>query len=124
MEEQTDEVLVLTDEDGVYYAVPREILERYRVSDEQKGELDALLGDEVVGYLMQNTSMTDQLARTYHAEKIEQGAAERMARAARRPDDGSADSAGAFPAARRGSLIGRFVRLSRARQPRSVEGGA
>ena len=53
METEMDEVSgSLSDEDGTYYyVVPRATLDRYQVADDQKAAIDALLGEEVVGYL-------------------------------------------------------------------------
>ena len=46
------EALVLTDGEGKLYAIPRETVERYKVSGEQKAEIERELGDEVQGFSM------------------------------------------------------------------------
>jgi hypothetical protein len=97
METEMDEVLVLSDEDGTYYVVPRATLERYQVADDQKAAIDALLGEEVVGYLMgQSTYVTEQLVSTYQAEKRHEGAQERLVHAALHPTTDES-AAGAAP---------------------------
>jgi hypothetical protein len=54
--ESTD-VLVLSDSRGNYYLVPRTVLDRARVPDAHKGEVERLLqSEEVKGYLSAETS--------------------------------------------------------------------
>ncbi len=54
MENKTDaevEALVLQDDQGNYYAIPRQTLERHRLSEEQKAQLEKLTGSDVSGYM-------------------------------------------------------------------------
>jgi hypothetical protein len=44
------EALVLSDSEGNMYAIPRETLERYKVTGEQKAEVQRSLGDDVQGF--------------------------------------------------------------------------
>ena len=46
----TVEALVLTDQSGNYYAIPREIIERFRVTGEKQVQVEELLGQDVSGY--------------------------------------------------------------------------
>jgi hypothetical protein len=73
--ETNKEVLVLTDESGSYYAIPFEALERYRVTKEQKAEIEGLLGPDVSGYGMFEQYVTEHRASQYQADR--QGEAER-----------------------------------------------
>jgi hypothetical protein len=117
-----DEALVLIDEDGTCYALPRATLERYRVADAQKAAVDALLGEEVVGYLMeQNTYAMEQLVRTYQAEKRQEGARERLAHAARHSADASVVGPATAAPGRGRRLLAWFLHWGRTQQPRTTE---
>lgn len=116
---ERDEMLVLADEDGNYYAIPRETVERYRLSGEQKAKLEELLGDDVSGY-MQNYYMMEKTAGYNHAELLQKAARERQARQATEAqkgsepklDTGEASLAGTSGRIR-GRLFGRFVSMLR-----------
>ena len=50
---KTIEALVLSDSDGNLYAIPRETLDRYRLTEEQKAAVAKELGgDDVAGFVM------------------------------------------------------------------------
>ena len=54
---KTIEALVLSDSEGNLYAIPRETLDRYRLTEEQKAAVAKELGgDDVAGYLMSSLS--------------------------------------------------------------------
>jgi hypothetical protein len=42
--------LVLTDQQGNYYAIPREVLESHRVTGEQKAQIEEAMGGDVEGF--------------------------------------------------------------------------
>jgi hypothetical protein len=44
------EVLVLSDRSGNLYAIPRRTLEEHRVSGNQRGQIEAILGSDVTGF--------------------------------------------------------------------------
>jgi hypothetical protein len=46
------EVLVLSDGEGNFYAIPREMVERHKLSAEGKVMVEKLLGDDVSGYML------------------------------------------------------------------------
>jgi hypothetical protein len=66
-------VLILTGEAGELYAIPQDALEQYRVTDEQKAELEEQLGDDVSGYSMYQNFMTEQTAAYQRAELNQRG---------------------------------------------------
>ena len=49
---QGNEMLVLTDENGNTYAIPREVVERHRVTADRKAAMERELGEDVSGYSM------------------------------------------------------------------------
>lgn len=87
-EMQDQEMLLLIDENEVMYAIPREVVESYRVKEEQKVDLEKLLGDDVSGYTMYESYVNEQLAAMRSAEKLEKAEAARQVRAAFQEESG------------------------------------
>jgi hypothetical protein len=50
MSDEVREVLVLTDEAGDYYVLPREVIESYKVAQEYREELSDLLQPDTTGF--------------------------------------------------------------------------
>ena len=46
------ELLVLSDQEGNYFAIPRDVVEQHRVTGEQKEQIEQLMGSDVSGYGM------------------------------------------------------------------------
>jgi len=65
-------VLVLTGEAGEMYAIPQDALEQYRVSDEQRAELEEQWGDDVSGYTMYQSYLNEQAMGQRNAEMRQQ----------------------------------------------------
>jgi len=64
----TTEALVLSDESGNLYAIPRETLDRYRLNDAQKAAVKQdLQDDEVAGFVMFGSSQASSAAADYAA---------------------------------------------------------
>jgi hypothetical protein len=58
------EVVVFSDQDGNYYALPRQTLEQARVPTEHKGEVEKLVRQgEVVGYADEDTPALEQIGK-------------------------------------------------------------
>jgi hypothetical protein len=57
------EAAVLTDSRGNYYVIPLDVLERTRVPDAQKAEIDAAFGGDVTGYAMTQAPLGGSIAR-------------------------------------------------------------
>ncbi len=83
----SDEFLILSDENGNYFAIPRETVEKYKASGEQRDQIEQALGEDVSGYSMYQQQMNEYRTSTYQAERRQEAAQERMARSAR-PDPG------------------------------------
>lgn len=86
MEDETitnDEVLILADQEGNLYVIPREIVESYMASAEQKAEIVELLGQEVTGFQMPRDYLVAELADYHQRERRQEAARERMIRIAR-----------------------------------------
>jgi hypothetical protein len=83
MTTEANEVLVLTGEGGEIYAIPRDVVERHRLTGERKQAVERELGDDVTGYSMYQQFMSQQLADIHQAEARKAGAEARMARQAR-----------------------------------------
>ncbi len=66
-------VLVLTGEAGELYAIPQDALEQYRVTGEQKAQLEEQLGDDVSGYSMYQNYLSQQTAAYNRAELDQRG---------------------------------------------------
>lgn len=62
---ETGQTLVLSDDAGNYYAIPVTDLEQYRVSDEQKDNINESLGDDVAGFIM--NPMYSAFVNQHHA---------------------------------------------------------
>ena len=80
-----EETLVLVDQQGTYYAIPRDVVERYRATDEQKVEIESLRGDDVSGYGnfgLSDIFIHEQTIGGILAERREEASRERMAREA------------------------------------------
>jgi hypothetical protein len=114
-----DDVLLLTDSAGNMYAIPVGTLERYRVSGEEKGKWEQLLGDDVSGYSMYQNYMTEQLAGYGQAERRQAAEESRMAQMASQASKG----ADADNAAENVSFYGRFISMLRQPGARTREAG-
>jgi hypothetical protein len=62
------EVLVLTGDAGELYAIPQDALEHYRLTDEQKAEVEEQWGEEVSGYSMFENYLAEQANANRQAE--------------------------------------------------------
>lgn len=82
-----DDMLVLTDDEGNMYAIPRQVVEQHRLSEAQKAEITSELGDDVSGYSMYQQFMNQQMAAQHQAESRHAAAEARMARQALADDD-------------------------------------
>ncbi|HEX2988106.1 MAG TPA: hypothetical protein VHS06_08050 [Chloroflexota bacterium] len=77
-----DEVLILGDQEGNLYVIPREVVESYRASAEQKAEIRELLEEEVTGFQMPSDFLLHSLVEQHEAQRLEEASHERMARTA------------------------------------------
>jgi hypothetical protein len=114
------DVLLLTDEAGNMYAIPREALERHRVSGEEKARWEQLTGDEVSGYSMYQSYLNEQQTGYRQAERRQEGADARMVRAAARAGSEGAD---AQDMPETGAFFGRFVAMLRQPEARAKQAG-
>jgi len=100
-----DEVLMLSDGEGNYYEIPREIVEQHKVSNERKAEIEAADEDDVSGFSFDAYYMREQIAASRQAEMREQGGRERMLR-----NNRSAEESSEEVAPKKGILFGAFMR--------------
>ncbi len=100
-----DEVLVLSDGEGTYYEIPREVVEQHRVSDERKAEIEAAAEDDVSGFGYDSYFIREQIVASRQAEMREQGGRERMLKAARQAEGSEGEKSES-----KGILFGAFVR--------------
>ncbi len=110
-----DDVLLLTDEAGNMYAIPREALERHRVTGEEKAQWEQLAGDDVSGYSMYQSYLNEQQAGYHQAERRQEADEARMVRDASRTESNDANVEVTTGA---GSFFGRFVTMLR--QPKQA----
>jgi hypothetical protein len=115
-EATSEEYLVLSDQEGNYFAIPRDTVERYKVSKEKQSELESELGEDVIGYVMDNWYVRENLTAQYQAERRQEAARERLIRSGRGEEepvaaDGGQGAGGAQPTGLRGMLIGMFAVL-------------
>ncbi len=74
----SQEILVLNDDQGNLYAIPRDAVEKYRAAGEKKSYLAAIVGENVAGsetgnqYAMQDTSDAYQSSRLVETERDRQ----------------------------------------------------
>ncbi len=102
----SDEVLMLADEDGNYYEIPREVVEQHKVSEERKAEIEAATRDEVSGYSYDTYFIKEQIAAYRQADMQELGSRERMLKSAHPAEDGPDEEKSARPRV----LLGAFLR--------------
>src|SRR6476619_539862 len=87
------DVLVLSDNEGNVYAIPRPVVERHRLTPEQRAQVEQELGDDVAGFQLHSSYMNEKLAGFRHAELINEGSQARMARMAGAPAAGDEEVA-------------------------------
>ena len=106
------EFLVFNDGAGHYYAIPRETVEHYRLSEEEQAELMKGLDDEVLGYVMDNWFVRENLTAQYQAERRQDAARGRMVREGDSEEgSGMANEGETQSTGLRGALIGVFTML-------------
>jgi len=66
MADNSIEALVLSDADGNYYVVPRDVIEQTRVSAEANESIDAELGVETQGFAAQSVGLGFHLLGPLH----------------------------------------------------------
>lgn len=66
------EALVLNDGAGNYYVIPLDVLERTRVPDAQKAEMDASFGGDVQGYAMNLASLAGSIVHVHGKHVVEE----------------------------------------------------
>ena len=103
---RNDEFLLLTDENGNYFAIPRETVEQYRAKGEQKVRIEKALGDDVSGFTMYQQHINEFRTATYQAERRQEAAQERLARSSRSDSDSEEGSSGLNE---RGAGIGQML---------------
>jgi len=101
------EMLLLVDENETMYAIPREVVESYLLTDEQKVNLKKYLGDDVSGYTMYESHVNEQLTATYMAEKVQRSEAARQLREAHQQDEPEENRDAEVRIGSR--LVGRFI---------------
>lgn len=108
--QQGIEALVLSDNEGGYYAIPRDTLNGYKLSPQQLDKLEEATGGDVKGYLMNDWYVREKITAQYQAERREEAARERRLRAsAADPGEGEPTAQPALPA--RGMLTAIFASL-------------
>src|SRR5689334_6536277 len=89
--DQSD-VLVLSDEAGNMYAIPRQVVEQHMLTDQERAQIESQLDEDVSGYSMYQQVMNQYMASEHQAES-RQGAAEaHMARQATSANEESTSS--------------------------------
>ncbi|MFL5734409.1 MAG: hypothetical protein ACJ78Q_14575 [Chloroflexia bacterium] len=105
------EALVLTDHEGAYYAIPRDTLGKYRLSDEQKAKIQDLAGDDVAGHLMNNWYVHENITAQYQSERREEASRERKVKANAAEPRSEDQQVGRAPGRMRGALTFVFTTL-------------
>ena len=105
---RNDEFLLLTDENGNYFAIPRETVEQYHAKGEQKVRIEKALGDDVSGFTMYQQHINEFRTATYQAERRQEAAQERLARSSR-SDSGSGSEEGSSGLKESGAGIGQML---------------
>ncbi len=74
--EQTQEMLVLNDRSGNWYAIPRDVVERHRATGKQKEQIERLFaGDDVSGYRFDTAASTAFASDAAMASSLAESAA-------------------------------------------------
>ncbi len=84
-----DEFLLLTDENGNYFAIPRGTVEKYKATGEQRDQIEQALGEDVSGFSMYQQHINEFRTSTYQAERRQEAAQERLIRSARSEQEDS-----------------------------------
>ena len=79
---ESDDVLVLSDHHGHMYAIPRDVVERHRLTPEQRTEIEKQIGEDVAGFQLQSAYMTEKLAGFHQAALLQEAERARMVREA------------------------------------------
>jgi hypothetical protein len=74
MADNSIEALVLSDADGNYYVIPRDVIEQTRVAPEAIESIDAELGVETSGFAAQSIGLGFHLVGPLHASGLGGGA--------------------------------------------------
>jgi len=69
MAENSTEALVLSDTDGNYYVIPRDVIEQTRVAPEANDTIDAELGIETQGFSAQPVGLGFSLMGPLHMQQ-------------------------------------------------------
>jgi hypothetical protein len=102
----SDEFLVLSDPDGNWYAIPRQTVERHRVTGELKEQVDQVLGQDVEGFSMYQQFLSQQQAGSHQADRRREAAEARMAASAGREDTEDTNASTPASAGVRGMITG------------------
>jgi hypothetical protein len=110
--QQGIEALVLSDNEGGYYAIPRDTLNGYKLTPEQLDKLEEASGGDVKGYLMNDWYVREKITAQYQAERREEAARQRQLRASNAgPDEGEGEPAALPVMPGRGMLTAIFASL-------------
>ena len=107
-----DEVLVVSDQNGNVYVIPRPVVEAHRLDADQISEFQSQIGDDVAGFQMQSAYMMERMAGFRQSERLAEADQARMARFA--TSEGSENSNPEAGAANpfQGMVTGVWRRLS------------
>lgn len=99
------DVLVLSDENGNVFAIPREVVEQYRLTDQERAQLESQSGKDVSGYSMYQQFMNQQMASQHQAALRQAADDARMTRIAASEEEESASRQGTTRSSRLGGIM-------------------
>jgi hypothetical protein len=79
---ENNDMLVLSDNHGNMFAIPRDVVERHQLTPEQRAEIEKQLGEDVSGFQLHSAYMTEKLAGFHQAALLQEAEQARMARMA------------------------------------------
>lgn len=77
-----DDVLVVSDQNGNFYVIPRPVVEAHRLDSDQISQLESQIGEDVAGFQMQSAYMMEKMAGFRQSERLSEANQARIARSA------------------------------------------
>ena len=113
----SQEILVLNDDQGNLYAIPRDAVEKYRAAGEKKSYLAAALGEVVTGVEIGNHTAIQDSSNPYQSSRLVEAERDRQAHVRNAGNGHDENTASGIPIGtpesrlRRRTFIGRFITM-------------
>ena len=117
------QMLVLNDDQGNLYAIPRDIVEKYRAAGEKMSYLEAALGKDVTAFQAGNHSASQDSSDPYQASRLVEAERDQQAHVRNAGIGHDENTASGIPTGtpesklRRRTFIGRFITMLTPQHP-------